>query len=250
MSPRVPETVESFRAADGVTLRATRRRVGSRHAVLVVPGILMHRDCPEHRLLAERLTTVADVLTLDVRGHGDSGGAFTWGEREPGDVATVAATLRREYQRVGGLGFSYGGYHAVLAAARERPFDAVALVAAPRSLFLLDHNFLTCGLLRSLPVMLRRRRRRTRLGRFRFARRPAPEGLVDRIAPTPLLIAHGSDDWLIPPKHARVLYAKAGEPKRLALIEGGLHAETMLADDPEPLLAPLIAFFEQTLARP
>jgi fermentation-respiration switch protein FrsA (DUF1100 family) len=71
--------------------------------------------------------------------------------------------------------------------------------------------------------------------------------VVDRIAPPPLLIAHGSADWLIPPRHAEVLYARAGEPKSLVLIDRGLHAENILVDEPEPLFKALEAFFSACL---
>ena len=237
----------TFTAPDGARLCYTLRGRGQRRVVLVVPGIFMHRESNEHRLLAERLSAIADVVTLDVRGHGDSGGAFSFGRREPADVAALARWLRGRYQLVGGLGFSFGGYNTAVAAARERPFDAVALVAAPRNLFLLDHNFLTRGLLRSLPLALRRKRRWTQLSPAALRRPSPPQRLVHRIAPTPLLIAHGTADWLIPVKHARALYARAGEPKQLVLLEGALHAENILADDPEPLLLPLLEFFDREL---
>jgi uncharacterized protein len=240
------ESVESFRTADGVTLRWTRLTTGRRRVVLVSPGIFLHRDSVEHRLLARSLAAVADVVTLDIRGHGDSGGAFSWGVREPEDIASVASVLRQRYDRVGGLGFSFGGHHVGVAAALHRPFDAVALVAAPRNLFLLDHNFFTAGLLRSVPLILRRKRRRTRVGLP-----PQPPAalarVVDRIAPTPLLVAHGTADWLIPPAHARDLFARAGEPKSLVMIERALHAENILVDEPEPLVSALITFFESSL---
>lgn len=244
--PPAEEHVESFRMADGVTLRGTRLAAGKRRVVLVSPGIFLHRDSVEHRLLARALAAIADVVTIDIRGHGDSGGAFTWGVREPDDVAAVATALRGRYDRVGGLGFSFGGHHVGMAAALHRPFDAVALVAAPRNLFLLDHNFVTTGLLRSLPLILRRKRRRTRVA---LPLRPpaALARVVDRIAPTPLLVAHGAADWLIPPAHARALFARAGEPKSLVMIERALHAENILVDEPEPLVAALIAFFDSRL---
>lgn len=246
----VESTVETFRAKDGVELRYTLRRTGARKVLLVVPGILNHRDSAEHRLLAERLVAIADVATLDVRGHGDSGGAFTWGLREPDDLAGIAARLRARYERVGAIGFSFGGFHLAVAAGRSevRPlFDAAALVAAPARLLILDHNFLTAGLLRSLPLMARRRRRWTRLGYGGLRGRAAPLRLVHRIAPTPLLIVHGTDDWLIPPKHSRWLYARACEPRELLLIEGGLHAEYLLSREPERLIAPLDGFFGRYL---
>jgi fermentation-respiration switch protein FrsA (DUF1100 family) len=245
-TPGDPGEQMSFATADGITLRGTRLRTGSRRVVLVSPGIFLHRESVEHRALARRLAASVDVVTLDIRGHGDSEGAFTWGVREPEDIAAVAATLHRTYDRVGGLGFSFGGHHVGMAAARHRAFDAVALVAAPRSLFLLDHNFLTAGLLRSAPLILRRRRRRTRLA---IPLRPpaALVRVVDRIAPTPLLIAHGTADWLIPLRHARELFARAGEPKSLVMLERGLHAENILVDEPEPLFAALERFFTTML---
>jgi len=243
----VREEVGSFQAEDGTTLVWTRRRTGGRRLVVVSPGILMDRNGFEHRLLAERLADQADVLTLDTRGHGDSGGAFTFGVLEPDDLAALVGALRPEYERIGGLGFSYGGYHTIVAAARHGVFDAVAVVGTPHRLFILDHNFLTGGLVRSLPLVLRRRRRRTRLALRPRGLPAVPSRLVGRIAPRPLLVVHGTDDWLVPVKHARRLHAAAGEPKQLALIERGLHAENMLADAPELLLATLAAFFERRL---
>jgi pimeloyl-ACP methyl ester carboxylesterase len=229
----VREEVGSFRTADGTTLAWTRRRTGARRLVVVSPGILMDRNGPEHRQLAERLAGLADVLTLDTRGHGDSGGGFTFGVREPDELAALVRALRPEYERIGGLGFSYGGYHTIVAAARHAVFDAVAVVGTPHRLFILDHNFLTRGLVRSLPIILRRRRRRTRLALWPRGVPAVPSRLVARIAPRPLLVVHGTDDWLVPVSHARRLHAAAGEPKQLVLIE--------------PLLATLAGFFDRRL---
>ena len=240
-------THEAFATRDGISLRFTRHATGSRAVILVAPGIFMHRESDEHRLLAARLAELADVVRVDVRGHGDSGGAFTFGVEEPEDLAELAARLRLDYDRVAGLGFSFGGYHTCIAAAQHACFDAVALVGTPHRLFILDHNFLTPGLLRSVQPMAGRRRRPTRVALSLLLGRPAPSELVARIAPRPLLIVHGADDWLIPARHARRLYERAGEPKTLVVVERGLHAENMLADEPEALIAPLSAFFRGIL---
>lgn len=242
----VPSESGRFVAPDGVSLAWTRRGSGSERAILVVPGILMHREAPEHRLLAERLSRAADVITLDVRGHGDSGGAFCWGRREHEDVAAFAGSLRGQYRRLGGLGFSFGGFHVVVAAATAKPFDAVACVGAPADLFVLDHNPLGRRLLRTLPWIVGRRRRFAWLGAPGL-RRPSPARLVGAIAPIPFLVVHGTDDWLISARHARRLHDAAGEPRSLHLVRGGLHAEAMLASDPEALLAPLEEFFGERL---
>jgi fermentation-respiration switch protein FrsA (DUF1100 family) len=241
--------VETFRADDGVELMLTRRGRGARRAIVVAPGLFTHREVPEHRALAARLTEIADVFTLDVRGHGESGGAFTWGVQEPADVATLARRLRCEYARVGGLGFSFGGYHVGAAAARFQVFDAVAMVATPRSFFIVDRHFLLRGIVRSMRAV---RNRRGTLRRFsivppRGPRRPTAAEIVPGIAPAPLLIAHGTADWLLGTHHAHDLFSRATDPKSLLLVEGGSHAEGMMIAHPEALSVPLMAFLDRHL---
>ncbi len=52
-----------------------------------------------------------------------------------------------------------------------------------------------------------------------------PEWVVDRIAPRPVLFITTDDDRLVPPDESRALYARAGEPKRLVVLQGYGHYE-------------------------
>ena len=52
-----------------------------------------------------------------------------------------------------------------------------------------------------------------------------PEWVVDRIAPRPILFITTDDDRLVPPEESRALYEKAGEPKKLVVLEGYGHYE-------------------------
>ena len=61
--------------------------------------------------------------------------------------------------------------------------------------------------------------------------------MVGKIAPTPVVIIHGTDDDLFSPDHARRLYAAAAEPKRLLLGDGFGHAEDGLTPSFERRLA-------------
>jgi len=243
-----------FTTADGVRLAMTRRSqrgpvdAANRRVVLVAPGLFTSRECPEHQAFAERLTEIADVVTVDVRGHGESEGRFSWGVQEPGDVAALAGRLRREYARVGAVGFSFGGYHVGAAAAVHRSFDAVAMVATPRCFSPLDRHFLFRGIRKSL---LAARRRRGYAGRFAWmpfvrGRRPAA-AFVGEIAPTPLLLMHGADDWLLGLHHVHDLFSRASEPKSLALVDGAPHAEGMMVAYADQLLPPLLAFLDREL---
>lgn len=51
----------------------------------------------------------------------------------------------------------------------------------------------------------------------------APEKLVHRISPTPLLIIHGKADPVVDYQEALKVYERAGDPKELLLIDEGIH---------------------------
>jgi dipeptidyl aminopeptidase/acylaminoacyl peptidase len=51
----------------------------------------------------------------------------------------------------------------------------------------------------------------------------APIKWIDEISPRPLLLVHGDHDDLVPVEHARRLFDKAEEPKKLAIIPGAGH---------------------------
>lgn len=51
----------------------------------------------------------------------------------------------------------------------------------------------------------------------------APEREIGEIAPRPVLLIHGIQDVLVAPDESREAYARAGDPKRLILVEGMGH---------------------------
>jgi pimeloyl-ACP methyl ester carboxylesterase len=59
-----------------------------------------------------------------------------------------------------------------------------------------------------------------------------PEALVDRIAPRPVCFIHGAEDRLVPADEARRLFARAGEPRRLAILPGMGHFDWVMPGTP------------------
>ena len=59
-----------------------------------------------------------------------------------------------------------------------------------------------------------------------------PEAVVERVAPRPLLLLHGTENQLHQPDEAHALYSRAREPKRLVLLQGAGHTEWMRDDHP------------------
>ncbi|MGH2704227.1 MAG: hypothetical protein ACRDJ4_03790 [Actinomycetota bacterium] len=62
-----------------------------------------------------------------------------------------------------------------------------------------------------------------------------PAEVVARIAPSPLLIVHGTADRFFPPVEAERLLMRASEPKQLWIVGGGGHAEGLFTSIARPV---------------
>jgi dipeptidyl aminopeptidase/acylaminoacyl peptidase len=74
-----------------------------------------------------------------------------------------------------------------------------------------------------------------------------PEWVVDRIAPRPVLFITTSDDRLVPQEESEALYARAGEPKKLVVLEGFGHYEVYAGEPFRHVMEPTVAWFHQYL---
>jgi dipeptidyl aminopeptidase/acylaminoacyl peptidase len=63
------------------------------------------------------------------------------------------------------------------------------------------------------------------------------EWVVDKIAPRPVLFITTDNDRLVPPEESESMYAKAGEPKKLVVLEGYGHYEVYV----EPAFSEVMA---------
>jgi pimeloyl-ACP methyl ester carboxylesterase len=219
-----------------------------RCVVVVVHGLFVDRTMPEIVRFCRGLAHAYDVVSVDMRGHGDAPGAFTWGREEHRDLADLVAFLRALYAGVGVVGFSFGGDVAIFSAALSKARldgaipDAICTVGAPAHLDLWRYRLRLEGSLRHVRMALRRRHRRFVPGWPHLRWRRAVD-VVGGVSPVPLMILHGTSDWLVHPDQAAALFAAAGPPKELVMIEGALHAEFIIAQNPDLLLDPIQRFF-------
>lgn len=76
--------------------------------------------------------------------------------------------------------------------------------------------------------------------------------MVHLVAPTPLRLVHGTADPICHVQEAQALYERAGAPKDLCLIEGGIHQLLSPADSGEETANQgaglALAWFDQYLA--
>ena len=71
--------------------------------------------------------------------------------------------------------------------------------------------------------------------------------VVDKIAPRPLLLITSDDDRLVPPEESQSLYDKAGDPKRLVVLEGVGHYEVYVPPAFDQVMDETVTWFDQYL---
>lgn len=242
-----------FSSADGIGLvgRYLDRRADA--TVIVCHGWPGNKD--DMRGLAEALAEAGfNVLAFDFRSWGESDASpVTLGYRETQDVLGAVAFVRAQHagrpHRIGIFGLSMGGAASLAAAAGCAEIEAVV---ADSSYSRLDRAI--SGVFRSLwgpaaPVFSLP----TRWVGERLIGTPmpgvAPVRAIERISPRPVLIIHGTRDWLIDVSEAYALYHAAGSPKELWLVEGADHARTRRMA-PEEYDRRIAGFFRQHLGGP
>lgn len=188
---------------------------------VVVHGFTGSWHRPDSRRIARTLSELAPVVSLDLRGHGRSGGSSTVGDAEVFDVdAAVGYARWLGHRRVVTVGFSMGGSvvlrQGALADPGVRPGAVVAVSSAASWFYrgtapmrLLHHAVLT----RTGRSVLRTgfgTRVTDQMWQEPYPLSPADAAAL--LAPVPLLVVHGALDPYFPKDHpdAVVGAARAG----------------------------------------
>jgi pimeloyl-ACP methyl ester carboxylesterase len=221
--PRPPTCRDATFAGDGVTLEGWRCRASPPHrgTIVYLHGVADNRASGTG--VIDRFGRRGfDVVAYDSRAHGESGGDFcTYGYFEKGDLRRVLDGLAAGPIVL--IGTSLGAAVALQEAAQDprvtavvaaETFSDLRTVAIERAPF-----FFTAGVVARAMALAEEQ------GRFQ----------IDAVSPVaaaaaitqPVLLVHGSDDADTGPRHSqRVLQALAG-PKRLILVPGARHNESL-----------------------
>ncbi len=213
---------------DGVRLHAVRLDgpAGCGVTTVVVHGFAnWHRHPPLQRFVT-LLAAHTNVIVVDLRGHGLSGGFSTSGALEWLDVAAAVREVD-DGDTLWLLGTSMGAGASVIyagLAGRDnamRRADAVVAISGPASwgnVLRFNRSLLTRAVLRLM---------RVRLGPPRDDARIDPVSVVANIAPALLIVVHDRADWYFGPEHPEALAQAAGGTAELWWRVGG-HATDLL----------------------
>ena len=179
-------------------------------------------------LLAERICGEGfAVFIFNFRGTGYSGGNLDilgW-TRDLKAVIDYLFSLP-EVGHLSLLGFSAGAAVSVYVASQDSRVACVAACACPAEFtFFIEADepqpmldrFRNMGAIRDADFP---RNAEEWLDGFRLVR---PIEYIAGIAPRPLLFVHGSEDETVDVSHAHRLYDRAGEPRKMVILEGAGH---------------------------
>jgi len=224
------------------------REPGRDTALIICPGFFQSKDTLTFQRLARALAGLCDVICLDFRGHGRSGGLYTFSALEEADLSAAARWATKRYRRIGILGFSLGGATAINFVSRHRQITSLIAVSAPAKFDEIEFEFWTT---RAIRTGLRGFETGSgcRPGNLWRTKRPAIEAIAD-IAPVPVLLIHGTEDPIVGLRHGEALFERAREPKRLHVVQGGGHAEHLFRSSPESFLQVVRDWLMETLIEP
>lgn len=234
---------------DNISIAYDRYKNGSETVIIVCPGYYNSKTNRWMRKAVEILLPRYDVIIFDFRGHGMSGGEYTWSAKEDIDVDAILDYARSEgYKHIGIIAFSLGAAAAVNAAASRDDVDSMVLISCPSSFRMIDFHFWEPEMFVDLKdnIECKWEGKGARACSILLHKKD-PIDNIKNIKHAALLFISGDRDWVVKDRHSKMLYAAASEPKKLKIIKGGGHAERLIQSDPEGMKNLILGWFADTI---
>ncbi len=240
----------NVKTEDGIKIAFNELSRGKNKVIIVCHGIKQYKDSPIFIMIAREFEDDYDIINMDLRGHGKSGGKCTLTALEVYDLKAVVDYAREKYKKIGVIAFSLGAATAVLETANYKNIDSLILVSPFTKVSQVNFKFWEKSAIHSLKTYLNDSNQKVKMGNV-FLSKQDPIEIIDKISPTPMLFLHGAEDWVIDASHSQRLYEKAQQPKRLILFENAAHAEHLYQiyqKFPEKFRKVCLEWFEETMS--
>lgn len=239
----------SLRTQDNIGISYDHYRQGFKSVIIVCPGFFNSKDNRWMHKAVELLLSEYDVIAFDFRGHGQSGGLYTWSAKERLDLDTVVDYAKSlGYEHIGIVAFSLGAAVAANEAAFRDDIDSMVLISCPSRFQDIDFCFWEPGMFSDLKdnIDCKWEGKGARFANL-FMSKESPIDSVRHIKHTPIFFIQGDSDWIIKERHAKKLYDATSAKKRLEVIKGGFHAERLLQFYYDEISKMILDWFSETL---
>lgn len=238
-----------LRTSDNISISYNHYKKNSDTVIIVCPGFFNSKDNRWMRKAVDMLSARYDVISFDFRGHGKSGGVYTWSAKEDLDLDAVINYAKScGYKHIGILAFSLGAAASINEAAVRGDIDSMVLISCPSRFQHINFNFWELGMFSDLKdnIDCKWEGKGARAGSI-FLKKKDPIDSVRLIKSTPILFIHGDADWVVKSRHSERLYAAATTEKRIEIVKGGLHAERLLQFHYESMRDIILDWFARTI---
>lgn len=212
---------------DKITIAINLHETNHDEVIIIAPGWCMTKSSRAFSEIAKSFSQNFDVISMDFRGHGKSGGFFTFSAKELIDIDSVVKFAKEKgYKKIHLMGYSLGG-GLVLNYAAQNPTIEKVIAVSPYSDFSKIEN-----------KMWKKEAWMETFKKFELSRflsiRPSiipqkkikPIDMVSKIKAPTLFIA-GKKDPTVCYWHTEVLFKKALCEKEFKLYDDGIHAEDL-----------------------
>ena len=195
--------------------------------VIVAPGWCMTKDSDAFCRISEMFSKNFDVISFDFRGHGKSGGFYTFTSKELMDMDCVVRFARKNnYKKIYLAGFSLGAAISLIYTSKSRFITKVIAVSAPSDFDKIENEMWKkeawgetfkkfeaerFASIRPYPIPLKKIK---------------PIDVVEKIK-VPTLFVAGEKDPTVHPWHTKELFDKAVCTKKYKEYKNGCHAEDL-----------------------
>ncbi len=217
---------------DKVKIAVNYYKNGFDKVVILAPGWFMTKDSKSFKEMSEVFSKYSDVVAMDFRGHGRSGGFYTFTRCEILDILTVMDYFHKIYNNIYLVGFSLGASIVIEAATKRNYVKKVIAISAPAEFDKIENKMWKKEAW--IPTL-----KKCELKRW-FSVRPSvingkKVNAVDIIqkVKAPTLFLAGEKDPTVYNWHTKELYEKAVCDKRFELFEHCNHAEDLFIQDRE-----------------
>lgn len=236
--------------SDGVGIAYEHFRNGHDSVVVICPGFFNSKKNGGIRKAIDIVSGSYDVVIFDFRGHGDSGGKFSWTAKEPLDLrAVLDYTAGFGYRKTGILAFSLGAAVSLIVAPDRPEIKSMVLVSAPYSFWDINYHFWEPEMFSDLKANMECRweGKGAKVDHV-FMEKDKPIDRVSSIKDTAIMFIHGAKDWVIKDYHSKKLFNSATVyEKKLEIFNDGLHAERLIEQYPERITELVTGWFGRTL---
>lgn len=221
-----------IKTVDNVDIALNLYNSAHKSVAIICPGWFMTKDSRSFSEFANRLSKEHDVIAMDFRGHGRSGGFYTFTSKEGNDLKAVVDFAKERYEKVFLIGFSLGGALVLLHGALEGDVDKIIAVSAPEDFDKIENKMWHPNAW--IPTFKKFEPKRWVSIRPSpvIAKKIKPADVVDRIK-IPTLFVAGRHDVTVCPWHTEFLYKKALCEKKFVVFENGIHAEDLFLAEPD-----------------